>query len=659
MGEGDGLNITDYLDFDEDDEEVNLLNDCSETCEDSLRQDFGIVFTWAVTYEESYYELPHTELHYPVSDFLDTQITSAFDAYIYVESGYGDTVYQQLGFALKNNCEAPTKAQGFSHWATLLLLVLGTYVIQLRQKKLVVKFDEDEMTAQDYSIAISNPPADAFDPEEWRLFFEGNFEDCKVTVCTVNVDNDCFVNLLMTRRNILRQLEFKLPPGTLRDLETLESEVEKVASLPLLSRKLNSVPKLVKDLKDLNTKIADTLGNDKKYPASDVFVMFKTEGAQREVLSKLSVGTLAAMNNDKSAVPLLFRGEHVLEVSEPEEPSTIIWERLNATRGGMNRRLLKTSVVTAILIAIAFTIILGLYALNLIWVASITTTIFTQLFPMVAKKLMDYEHHHTESARQKWLFIKIALFNILVTTVLISVITPFTVTLDDKEESTQELVPKVFALFWSQLVVSPLLQISDIGGNVQRHLLAPRAKTQDQMNMNMRGSNVSLAARYANLIKYLFLICWFSALFPGGFFMGSLALFIVYFTDRFSMMRTWARTPQLGTEIADFARNYFTPACIVFFSVASAYFWSGFPFDNLCEDTESSLNLYYEGDWTLNVPGEERTFFGKTVFKEPDTAANFTILPNDMIYKYCNQDMRSYSGLSFPPFPKFQPEGSE
>ena len=291
-----------------------------------------------------------------------------------------------------------------------------------------------------------------------------------------------------------------------------------------------------------------------------------------------------------------------------------------------------------------------------------SSTIFTSGFPMIANFLMEKELHHSESARQKWLFIKIGLFNVLVTTVLSSITNPFTSTLDNKEESDSGLLTSVYGLFFSQLLITPALQLIDIGGNLARHVFAPRAKTQLEMNMNMKGSVVTLAERYANFVKFVFLMLWYSAIFPGGWVMGSVALFLIYFVDRFSIMRTWRRAPQIGPEIATFVRHYVTPATIVFGFIVSSYLWSGFPYDNICVDDTSELHPGYyamDGIWNMNIPGSETKLFGFTVYKGPNAIYSFPINEGGTVYKYCNQDLRSYSGRSFPPLPKFQPEGSE
>jgi hypothetical protein len=85
-------------------------------------------------------------------------------------------------------------------------------------------------------------------------------------------------------------------------------------------------------------------------------------------------------------------------------------------------------------------------------------------------------------------------------------------------------------------------------GHLQRHFLAPRASTQDAMNLNMQGQEFELAERYTNATKILFLAVWYCSIYPGALFMCSFALFLNYFTDRFSLMRTWKKPPQLVSK---------------------------------------------------------------------------------------------------------------
>ena len=69
---------------------------------------------------------------------------------------------------------------------------------------------------------------------------------------------------------------------------------------------------------------------------------------------------------------------------------------------------------------------------------------------------------------------------------------PFTKTLDDFEG----LIKSIWAIFFADIVTSNAIQLLDPVGHLQRHFLAPRAATQDLMNLNMQGQVVELAERY-------------------------------------------------------------------------------------------------------------------------------------------------------------------
>jgi len=135
---------------------------------------------------------------------------------------------------------------------------------------------------------------------------------------------------------------------------------------------------------------------------------------------------------------------------------------------------------------------------------------------------------------------------------------------------------------------------------------------------------VFLAERYANLIKYLFLVLWYCVLFPAGFFMGSLALWMVYFVDCFSLVRSWARHPQ----VAVFAM-----------ASSSSVYWAQFPFDNLCKDNITKLHPGYANQWTIDIPAKNSTKLGILFFTGKLTRAVFNTSLSDQVYAYCDQQM--------------------
>jgi hypothetical protein len=111
-------------------------------------------------------------------------------------------------------------------------------------------------------------------------------------------------------------------------------------------------------------------------------------------------------------------------------------------------------------------------------------------FPEVAKYITDFEAHRNESKLQTSLYWKIAAFRWVNTAIVTTVITPFTETLEPSG-----LIAQIAAIFFAEIVTTNVIQLTDVWGHIQRHILAPRAKTQDAMNRCFRGQQVELAER--------------------------------------------------------------------------------------------------------------------------------------------------------------------
>ena len=79
---------------------------------------------------------------------------------------------------------------------------------------------------------------------------------------------------------------------------------------------------------------------------------------------------------------------------------------------------------------------------------------------------------------------------------VITIITPFTATL-----TNGKLINQVYTLFFAEIITTNAIQLLDPMGHVSRHILAPRAATQDAMNLKMQGQVFELAERYTNMTK--------------------------------------------------------------------------------------------------------------------------------------------------------------
>lgn len=233
-----------------------------------------------------------------------------------------DTGSNETVFFLRNNCSPSNIQTSMINFATLVFIIVGTVFLDVYLRRMEVAFDEDEQTAQDYSIVIENPPGDATDPAEWRDFFLNGW-GAHVTACTIAVDNDLLVRSLVERREKLRTIEMLIEPGTSMDTLTLagiaaHNERQRRFWGNVKAFLVPGIPELFARITVLNAKVQGLAQQD--YPATNVFVTFETEKAQRAVLSTLNFGSLDVKHNNTKLVQNprhLFREEKVLKVTEP------------------------------------------------------------------------------------------------------------------------------------------------------------------------------------------------------------------------------------------------------------------------------------------------------------------------------------------------------
>eukprot|EP00934_Nitzschia_sp_Nitz4_P005843 Nitzschia sp. Nitz4//scaffold174_size87051//55495//58659//NITZ4_005116-RA/size87051-processed-gene-0.26-mRNA-1//1//CDS//3329538893//5833//frame0 len=533
---------------------------------------------------------------------------------------------------LRNRCHGAIPINGITNFVTLIFLIFSllffSYYLHLRE----IRLDEDTLTSTDYSIVVENPPPDAVDPDEWRTFFEQFTQNDQVSVVTVALDNENLLRALMTRRKVHRKLRLSLPEGVpLDNLVELRSIIEKLKAQgsPLGAKPL----KLVERLEALDGQIKHL--QSKQYHASKIFVTFETEVAQRLALESLSVGKIHVWLNNTRCLPSdhVFRAEKVLHVKEPCESDAVRWLDLSAgsLQAGIGR-LMTLSITLCILVLVGIGISKARSSVGPS-LSGPLTSISNMLIPHILKGLMKLECHPSEGNFQTSMYLKITLFRWTLTAILARVITPFTSTLSDSKE---DLLPTVSHILLADLYVVPIMKILNIGGNIKKHILGPRARTQEEMDAYFHGNHYNLGERYTDMTKVLFVVFFYSSLYPAGFFIGAAILAIQRVVDKFSLMRIWGWSPLIGSQLAVFSRRYFFTAAVITLAVASSYTWAQLPYDNICADDMGQKGYagMYHGVTTLS--GELVNEFGVVSVR------------HDQSMKYCSQSWTDSVGMALP-----------
>eukprot|EP00934_Nitzschia_sp_Nitz4_P009324 Nitzschia sp. Nitz4//scaffold13_size275219//14448//17225//NITZ4_000836-RA/size275219-processed-gene-0.67-mRNA-1//1//CDS//3329535900//9314//frame0 len=526
----------------------------------------------------------------------------------------------------------------FSYAASVLLIIMFGVAYFWLQRKAEVVFDEEIQTASDYSVKISNPPRDALDPEEWKRFLS-RFAGDDVALVTIAVDNAPLINALVMRRKIMRKLRRALEPfdvdfkddAALKELVKRSMEAMSCPTLPFVSSPLTHYKKF----REINERVRGLLG--RQYGAAAVFVTFETERAQRSCLhalstgkvhvwrnmvdlsrfegnrlvvqeaagsSKLNIGNLTeSLNTEKTKdvqielvasqdgveveQMLKFRQEKVLIVKEAGEPNDVRWKDLQVPFHIRSLLVLATTVVLIIFITWSGFFIYGLEKNNPgSPYTALFITITNILVPKVCDAINGFEVHAREADRIASLYIKVALFRLFNSALCLSLVLDFvqTISVQNGNESEAGLPATVYMTIYAEMFTIPIIKLVDIMGNIRKHVLAPRAADQEEMNNYFSGGRFELAERYSDATKVLFVALYYSAIVPQSLFLGSIALLAHYWSGKFCLLRLWRQTPDIGPHLARLSRNYFFSASLFVHVVMSAYFWSGYPYDQVCED---------------------------------------------------------------------------
>lgn len=512
-----------------------------------------------------------------------------------------------LLFALKNTCAPLHWAQGLNHLIVMVFVTCSLFGLGFYQSKLELQYDELVLTASDYSIQIDNPAPDVDDPEVYKKFFEqfGTVE--YVTVARSNTD---LLNALTRRRALLQKAAFRKEGG---DGEHTQDIPESLAE---------SKPKLYKKLLEIDTKCRELV----KVPApiSAVFVTFQKEAAQRMALEVLQIGKLNVMNNNIGALAPEYRFQErlVLDIFEAPEPSAIRWQDLNETRAMKVLQRIVTVLLTFLVTAAGFLLVESAFRTN-VDLAATEIALLNIVMPILLKLINTLESHQSESTYQASLYWKIALFRWINTGVVTILIKPNSATLSDTSDG---LIFAVHAVLRAEIIIAPIMQMLNIPGQLKRLILAPRALNQSAMNSYFRGGKQFLGEKYTNATKTIFLVFFYSAIFPSGFFFGAVALLLTYVVDKFLLLRSWAPMPALGDDVARLGRKVFFPLTAVVLALMSEFFYSAYPFDDLCDtDTVVETGSEYLGTRSI-VPSIE------------GDAATVNVEPGDTLYRFCDQD---------------------
>ncbi|CAM9490348.1 unnamed protein product [Pylaiella littoralis] len=462
-----------------------------------------------------------------------------------------------------------------------LMLVLFALAARKLENVAVESIDTAQQTPQDYSVCIHSPPRapGLSDPDTYRDKFCVHGEIVFITIC---LDNGSLLKTVAKKRVIEHQLHALHGKVELAKREGKEEDGAKLATQTTadlkgwqawLQSKLGlfaTKDYLEKSLKDTNERLKGL--SQRHYDPKRVYITFQTEHAQRKCLKAVETGLWeeqVAKFRGKVPNPEAVIAGRVVRIDEAEEPSDVLWENIDTSIIHRMTTWALSGFLSAAFLTGSFFILSAVFTSGLI--GAIFVALVNALLPLVIRVLtLAIEVHKSLTQMQASMMFKLVTARAINSAFLLFIIT------SDTEQLEEGTLTKILSILIADAFTGPLLRLTNVPDLIGRKLIAPKAKTQAEMNIFFQGAIWNLAERYTDMIKTVFVGLFYSAIVPTGLIVTAGAMMMLYWVDKYSLLRLWKRPPAYDARLSSYTRKYVI-LCIWLHLVMARIFFAEWP----------------------------------------------------------------------------------
>lgn len=420
---------------------------------------------------------------------------------------------------------------------------------------------------------------DVYDPDDYQKFFSQFGEVVFVTIAKNNGD----LLRAITAKKVIqsRLLVFEASAQRLR----AKGKQPKIQdSLPAWKKALQPLGLFATEeylrerLKAAEAKIRGL--STKDFKPRKVFIIFNLEDAQRKCLKEMSVGKLEVWTNSTQNTRAIFN-DRVLNVIEPVEPSEVIWENLHIRTPERLIRYILALAGGGVILFLSFLVVSSLNGKG--GVAAVFISLLNLALPQMMKVITAlFERPVDQSDFQQSVLTKLVIVRMVNTALLLYLVTPY------EDQMSEDTLTQVFAILIADCFTTPVFRLLNVVDWIKRYVIAPRSRTQAQMNRYFRGAIWNLAERYTDVIKTLFVGLFYSSLLPQGLFITAFSFITTYWVDKYSLLRLWKRPPSYDASLAVQSRHLVVFVIWVHLIITRVFF-ANWPYQN--RDLEATCSL--------------------------------------------------------------------
>jgi hypothetical protein len=448
------------------------------------------------------------------------------------------------------------------------------------QSYFVGKVDKDNLTTSDYSVQVDNPPYTISDPDEYYRHFSA-FGD--VVLVTIAMNNGDLISTMAEKKvyeeGIEAQQRYKeIADGTMSAYKDQHQAgcCTKLLQCGGYSATLGYYQNL---LKDANARLRSLVQKD--YRPWRVFITFAKQKDQRECLKRTAVSYYRVVTGSAPGSEANFGGS-LLNISRSPEPGDVLY--YNSQYSRLNRWLrivVSFSIATAALVLV-FVIIRALRKAGT-GATAIFIQIVNAILPAFVLFLTNYVERHVErSDEQMSILLKLVVVRCINSAVLIYLAAP------GVEKFSAEHLAHIQSILIADAVTAPILRAVNIPKLLNEYYFAGQVATQEELNVLFTPADWSLAERYTDMLKTLFVGFFYAVPLPSGLIITCFTMLSTYVVDKYSLMRQWKQNIGLDESLSTVARYFLLIIVFAHVAVSKGYF-ADWPYSDPANTSKCNL----------------------------------------------------------------------
>ena len=321
-----------------------------------------------------------------------------------------------------------------------------------------------------------------------------------------------------------------------------------------------------------------TILSSKTFLPYKVYITFNSEHNRKDCIYDTAVSERTVWRNSigKNASSVL--DGFVLKVKQSQEPGDVIYEYTDA---GVVKRLSclgASYTLTAALLVGSYLIINWLAG----WTSDIPVAAAISFINVGMPQAVIFitflcEIHESEIDIQKSILFKLLSARCVNSAFLIYFSTPY------RETFGLENLERIQNILLADAITTPIFRLINPVDLGMRYVMAPlMSQTQAQYNKFWLGAKWNLAERYSDVLKSVFIGCFFAPLVPSGLFITTFAIIMTYLVDKFSLYHLWRNIPTMGPDLAYLARYFYFVTVLCHLHITLIYF-ANWPFRGVYE----------------------------------------------------------------------------